>query len=141
MAWWIWVLGGVALLVVELLTPGSFFALFFGVGAIAVGGLELAGLGGPGWLQWVLWSVLSLALLIGVRRRLRGVLTSRGPRVHDLVGETAVLLDDLPPRGVVRAELRGIPWDARSDSQEPIRRGQRCRVERVDGLTLWVRPE
>ncbi len=141
MAWWMWVLVGVALLAVELLTPGGFFALFFGVGAIAVGVLELVGLGAPGWLQWVLWSVLSLALVVGVRRRLRGVLTSRGPRVHDLVGETAVLLDDLPPRGLVRAELRGTPWEVRSDSQDLLRRGQRCRVERVDGLTLWVRPE
>lgn len=141
MAWWIWVLMGVALLIVELVTPGGFFALFFGVAAMAVGALELAGLGAPEWLQWALWSVLSVALLVGLRRRLRGVLVPRGPRVQELVGETAVLLDDLPPREIARAELRGTTWEARSDSHAPLARGQRCRVQRVEGLTLWVRPE
>ena len=32
MAWWIWVLGGLVLLVAEVTTPGGFFAVFFGGG-------------------------------------------------------------------------------------------------------------
>ncbi len=40
-----------------------------------------------------------------------------------------------------KAELRGVPWSARAASGIALRKGQRCRVERVDGLTLWVRAE
>ena len=43
MQWWIWVVAAVALLAVELLTPGGFYFLFFGVGALAAGALTLAG--------------------------------------------------------------------------------------------------
>ena len=43
--------------------------------------------------------------------------------------------------GEGQAELRGVPWKARVASGIALRGGQRCRVERVDGLTLWVRAE
>lgn len=141
MAWWIWAVVGIALLVVEVVTPGGLFALFFGVAALAVAALRAFGLAGPEWLQWVLFAVLSVVLVAFVRGRMRGMLGVQGEPVDALVGETAVLLDDLPPRGVSRAELRGTPWEARSSAEAPLARGQRCRVQRVEGLTLWLVPE
>src|SRR3990172_7416403 len=131
MAWWFWRLVGVALLVVELVTPGGLFALFFGAAALAVGALVALGIAGPAWLQWLLFAALSLVLVTVVRRRMRGALASRQGPVDALVGETAVLLEDLPPQGVARVELHGAPWQARSRATEPLARGQRCRVERV----------
>ena len=141
MAWWLWALVGIALLFVEVVTPGGLFALFFGVAAVVVGALEAVGVAGPPWFQWLLFAALSIVLLAVLRRRMRGVLAVNGGPVDALVGETAVLLDDLPPRGVARAELHGTPWEARSRTEAPLARGQRCRVERVEGLTLWLRPE
>ena len=111
MSWWIWILLGLALLVVELVTPGGLFALFFGVAALCVAALALVGLGGTA--QWL----------------------------DSLVGEQVVLLGDLPAGGETKAELRGSPWNARAVSGIPLSTGQRCRVERIDGLTLWVRAE
>ncbi|HTP29063.1 MAG TPA: NfeD family protein [Anaeromyxobacteraceae bacterium] len=141
MIWWQWVLLGMALLIVELLVPGGMFALFFGTAALVVGALERMGLVGPPWLQWGLFLVLSAALVGFLRRFMRGKLAAgRGP-VDAVVGEVAILLEDLPPRGVARAELRGSPWEARSAVQTPLVRGQRCRVERIEGLTLWLLPE
>jgi membrane protein implicated in regulation of membrane protease activity len=141
MAWWSWALVGIALLVVELVTPGGLFALFFGVAALLTGALELVGVAGPAWFQWLLFAALSVLLLGFLRGRMRGALAARGGPIDSLIGETAVLLDDLPPRGVARAELRGTPWEARSTAEAPLPRGQRCRVERVEGLTLWLRAE
>jgi len=141
MAWWLWTILGIALLIVEVVTPGGLFALFFGIAAVLVGALEVIGVAGPPWFQWVLFAGLSLVLLTVVRRRMRGALAAKGGPVDDLVGETAILLDDLPPRGVGRAELRGTSWQARSSADAQLARGQRCRVERVEGLTLWIRPE
>ncbi len=140
MAWWLWILVGIALLVVEMLTPGGLFALFFGVGALATA--IVAAVGAPAVLQWLAFPALSLVLLGTLRRNLRERLRARpGPPIDTLVGEEVVLLGEIPAGGEGKAELRGVPWTARVASGIPLRAGQRCRVERVEGLTLWVRAE
>ncbi len=141
MAWWLWAIVGIALLVLEMVTPGGLFALFFGVAALVVGALEALGVAGPAWLQWLLFAALSVVLVTVVRRRMRGALAPKGGPIDTMVGETATLLDDLSPQGVGRVELRGSSWQARATAGTLLARGARCRVERVEGLTLWIRPE
>ena len=140
MSWWAWILMGVALLVVELAAPGGLFALFFGVGALVVGVLVALEAGGPGWFQWGLFVVLSVSLLAVLRKRLRGKLGAPGLQ-SELVGEVATPLDDIPAGGTGRAELRGTPWEARAEGGQALPRGRRCRVVRVEGLSLLLRPE
>jgi membrane protein implicated in regulation of membrane protease activity len=142
MSWWLWVLVGIALLVVEVSTPGGLFALFFGAGALVVALLAWMGVGET--LQWLAFAVLSLAGMAALRGPLLRRLAQAGPAgppTAELVGEQATLLDDLPAGGQGRAELRGTSWTVRAASGIPMKKGQRCVVERVDGLTLWVRAE
>ena len=143
MVWWLWVLAGIALLAFEVATPGGLFALFFGVGALLVA--PLAALGVPEAAQWFAFSLLSLVGLATLRGPLlRRLGRKPGPSAEiagELVGEQAVLLTDVPAGGEGRAELRGTPWTARVASGIPLSAGRRCRVERVDGLTLWLRAE
>jgi membrane protein implicated in regulation of membrane protease activity len=143
MVWWLWVLVGLAMLAVEMALPGGFFALFFGVGALLVGGLVAAGAAGPPWMQWLLFPVLSVGALVTLRRPLQARLNLKGSSrsVDSLVGETAVALEELAPGGLGKAELRGTAWSARNRGSVALTRGQRCVVEKVDGLMLWVRPE
>ena len=145
MAWWLWVLLGFALLGCELLTPGGFFFMFFGLGAITVGALDRFDLAGPAWVQWFLFSLISLVFLFPLRGRLVRWMgageDAAAAAVDALVGQVAVLLDDLPPGEIGKAELRGTPWNARNADQRALRRGQRGKVTRVDGLTLWLRAE
>jgi membrane protein implicated in regulation of membrane protease activity len=143
MVWWIWILLGLALLALEAATPGGFFALFFGLSAVLVGALSALRLAGPPWLQWVLFSVIAVVALVALRKPLRARFNVDGTRrsVDKLTAETAVALADLPPGEVGKAELRGSTWSARNAGTETIPKGRRCRVERVEGLTLWVRPE
>jgi membrane protein implicated in regulation of membrane protease activity len=144
MLWWVWILFGLGLLAAELLTPGGFFVLFFGLAALVVGTLVALGAGGPEWLQWLLFSILSVASMLGFRRRLVDRFNkpaTDGPALDSLVGEVAVLADDLPPGGVAKAELRGTSWTVRTHGRAILASGTRCVVERVEGLTLWVRPE
>ena len=49
--------------------------------------------------------------------------------------------DPLARGGVGRVELRGTAWSARNVSDHVVRRGVRCRVVRVDGLTVHIEPE
>ncbi|MGE5345917.1 MAG: NfeD family protein [Acidithiobacillales bacterium] len=116
-------------------------ALFFGIGAILVGVLVGAGAVEAAWLQWVLFPVLSAVSLALLRGPLRARLQLKGnvAAVDSLVGEEAVVIEELADGGVGKVELRGSSWNARNAGSGPLPKGYRGRVERVDGLTLWVR--
>ena len=144
MDWWIWILLGLGLLGLEMLTPGGFFVLFFGLSALVVGSAVGLGLGGPTWFQWLLFSGLSITSVLFLRSRVLAWFKSgegQSVGIETLVGEAATLLDDLPPGAVGKAELRGTAWSVRSEEARPLPRGQRCRVQRIEGLTLWVKAE
>ena len=140
MAWWVWILFGIALLVLEMVTPGGLFALFFGAGALVTGVLAALGLGPVP--QWIAFTVVSVLLVGTLRKPVQAWLAQRaGPPVENLVGEYATLLEDLAAGATGRAELRGSPWSARMATGESRKAGERCKVERVEGLTLLLRAE
>jgi membrane protein implicated in regulation of membrane protease activity len=140
MAWWMWMLLGLVLAITEAQIPTNFFLLAFGIGGLIVGALVGLGWGGPPWLQWLIFTIVSIATVVGAQRML-GRAADGGHEVDDLRREAARVIEDIPADGVGRAELRGTTWSARSGSGTPLARGTRCRVERVDGLTLWLRAE
>lgn len=144
MQWWLWLVLGLLLAGLELLTPGGFFLMFFGAAALAVGVLAGLDLGGPIWLQWLLFSVLSIVSLLLFRNPLLARMrraTDGGSPIDTLVGEIATPLEDINPDAIGRAELRGTTWTARNGDRVPVARGQRCLVQRVDGLMIWIRAE
>lgn len=145
MLWWQWVILGMVLAAIEMAGPGAFFFIFFGVGAVLVGLLVLVGAGGPPWVQWLLFSILSLVSLALFRGRLvqrQKAMLDATPGVDDnFVGEVAVAIDDIAPGAHGRAELRGTGWTALNVGPEPIAQGRRCTVRRVDGLLLHLVPE
>ena len=143
MIWWAWVLLGLALLAGELLTPGGFFLAFFGVSALLVGILAYLGLLPSPAVQWLLFSVASVVAVLLLRRPLLKWLQPRlaGRRVNELENETAIARDEIAPGAVGRAELRGSSWEARNVSDAPLHPGQRCRVQRIDGLQLHLLAE
>ena len=118
-----------------MLTPGGFFVLFFGLGAVLVGLLGALGLSGPAWVQWLLFSLLSVGSLVLFRRRLVERLTTTGAsEVDALVGEVAVLLEDLPPGAVGKAELRGTAWSVRNaGARRAAARARACVVDASTG--------
>jgi len=140
MEWWIWIVLGLALLLGELITPGGFYILFFGIGALVVGCLAGFDVAGPAWFQFVLFSVVSVVTLWLFRERLLQVTRGETPYIIDsMVGETAVMMDEIPSNGTGKAEMRGTSWNVRNIGDKPVARGERCRVERIEGLTLFVR--
>jgi inner membrane protein len=141
MTWWMWLLLGLLLAALELATPGGFYLIFFGLSALLIGTLELVGIGGPIWLQWLLFSFLSIALLAIFRNPILRVLRPTDLPVDQIVGDIAVAVSDIPPGSVGRAELRGAGWSARNVHSDVLVQGQRCRVQNVDGLMLLLVPE
>jgi hypothetical protein len=143
MEWWVWILGGLGLLAAEMVTPGGFFAIFFGLAAVIVGVLAALGLSGPPWMEWLLFSVFSVLGVAAFRRPLmrRFNMTGGAKTVDRMEKEVAVVLEDVTPDGAGKAEMRGTSWTARTAGSITLTRGQRCRIERIEGLTLWLVPE
>lgn len=140
LTWWLWILCGLVLLLVELITPGGFYFLFFGIGAILIGFLAAAGLAGPPAVQWLLFGIISVLALLLFRKPLQQRLAKvPNKRIDSMIGETAIATTEMARLGNGKAELRGTAWTARNVGDEPLTAGSRCRVERVDGLTLCVR--
>lgn len=142
MEWWLWLAGGLALVVAELVTPSGFFIIFFGAGALTIGALKLLGLLDNLAVELLLFSVLSIIYLV----LFRGLLQSRvqippPPKVDSLIGELAIPQEPLSPGVVGRVEVRGSTWSARNTSTVALAPGQRARVAAIDGLTLTVVPE
>ena len=139
MTWWVWALVGLGLCAGEMLTPGGFYFLFFGVGALFTSVIVWLGIGGPPWLEWLIFTLVSVGCLVPLRgRMLRWASSGETRRVDSIAGEEAVLLDDVAPGEVGKAELRGTTWSVRTAAGRTLRRGERVRVARVDGLTLWI---
>jgi membrane protein implicated in regulation of membrane protease activity len=143
MEWWHWLLLGVILVALEMAASGGFYVIFFGIAAVAIGGLHLFGMAGPLWWQFLLFSILAVVSLLTFRGPvLRWMQLDRpGADVDPLVGETAIPLEDIVPGAVGRAELRGTVWSARNAGAAAIRSGQRCTVVRVDRLMIYLEPE
>ena len=143
MQWWHWLVLGLILAVAEMASAGGFYIIFFGIGAVIVGLLAWLGWAGPIWLQVVEFTVISLVGLTVFRRQLlRAVQPNpQAPRIDTLVGEIAIAAEDVPAGSVGRVELRGTGWSARADNGQPIARGSRCVVTRVEGLMLIIVPE
>lgn len=142
MTWWLWLAGGLVLMVAELATPSGFFIMFFGLGALTVGVIAGLGLVEAGWIQWLLFTLCSLGYVGLFRGQLqRRFQAPPPPDVDSLVGVLAVPQADIAPGAVGRVEVRGSAWSARNVATTPLAAGQRCTVVHVAGLLLAVRPE
>jgi len=142
MTWWIWILAGLGLLAAEVIIPGGIIMLFLGVAALIVGVLVAIGVGGPLWFQILLFSVLSVVSLLTLRGPILRRMQARhsdAEQVDSIVGTGAVLTEDIAPGAEGKAELRGTAWTAVNLGTRALSKGERCIVEKVEGLTLFIR--
>lgn len=141
MTWWMWMVGGFLLLALEAVTPG-FFLLFFGFGAVFMGFFQLVFPGVPLWIELLIFMAVSTLWLTLFRQRVIEYMEKRQPskKVDSIEGEIAVASEDLEPSKPGKAELRGASWNAINLADFTIPKTGRCRVERIEGLTLFVRP-
>ena len=114
---------------------------WFAAGALAA--MIIALCGGGLWLQCVVFLVISVVLLISLRGFLRKHITPKQIKtnVDSIVGTEGLVtatIDNLASTGQVK--LGGMEWSARSTSGEVIQSGERIRVDRVEGVKVFVTP-
>jgi membrane protein implicated in regulation of membrane protease activity len=144
MAWWGWAILGIACMVIEVHLTQDFTLFCVGVAAFVVTAVAAFATALPFWSHWLLFSALAVVVLLTVRKPLLGRLRPDRGRDADfdyLLGEVATPSEDLAANGVGKAELRGSVWTVRNAEPANLNKGQRCRVTRIEGLTLWIKAE
>ena len=139
-AWWIWVVAGLGLMALEAFVPAGFYLFFLGLAAIGTGTLTWLGVIGTLFNQG-LAALFCMGVVLALRKPVIAkfkLAPQTGP-VDSLIGETATAKESIQPGAMGRVELRGSSWSARNVGQADIAIEARCRVERVDGLTLEIR--
>jgi len=139
-AGWLWLIGGVILLIAEVIAPG-FFLVFVGAAAMATGLFTiLFGLGlGPQIALFVLYALLA----VGAGRRFyanrHGV--SANPLLNDrgaqLIGKVVTVVTVVDEHSG-RVRVGDSEWSARGS---PAVAGERVRIVGVEGNCLRVEPE
>jgi len=137
---WLWAIGGVLLLIMEVLAPG-FFLMFIGAAAIATGAFTLLfGLGMES--QLALFALYSLLAVLAGRRVYSGRnAPSSDPLLNDrsrrLIGKSVLVVSAVDEHGG-RVKVGDSEWSARGG---PAQAGDRVRIVGVECNCLRVEPE
>ena len=137
---WLWMIGGVLLLIAEIIAPG-FFLVFIGAAALATGAFALLfSLGTASQLAlFALYAVL--AVMVGRRFYANANVDSSDPTLNDrsaqLVGRVVSVVSAIDEHGG-RVRVGDSEWNARGQPAAP---GDRVRITGVDGNCLKVETE
>jgi len=137
-----WIIAGLALIIAEFAISGL-VVIFFGIAAIVVGSLKFIGLLDDTTWELTLFALISVLLLVFVRRVLSEKLMGKEQR-HEgeedsagLIGQRATVADPFTD-GTGTVNYRGARWQAQSS--QPLKPGQMVRIVKHDGLWLTVEP-
>ena len=126
-------------LVVEAACPLHLVSIWFAAGSLV--GLLASRMGFALWLQVALFLVTSCALLASLWPIAKKYFTPRltATNVDSVIGSTGYVtaeIDNVHARGQVK--LDAMEWTARSTNGEPIPQGALIRVDRVEGVKVFV---
>ena len=130
------------LLVVFLLVEANTVTLvsgWFAAGAVAA--IIASILNAPLWLQGVLFLAVSIGLLLALRPLLRKhikpkLVKTNVDSIIDSEGMVIARIDNINAAG--RVKLGAMEWSARSTSGQVLEEGTLIRVDRIEGVKVFV---
>lgn len=136
----VWLVLLVVFLIVEASTV-TVVSLWFAAGALAA--LLASLLGAAPWLQILLFLAVSAGLLIALRPLVRRFIHPKltATNVDSVIGTMGVVtasVDNVSAVGQVK--LGAMEWSARSTSGAPIPQGTLVKVDRIEGVKVFVSP-
>ena len=128
-------------LIVEAACPFHLVSIWFAAGALVA--MIIAFLGGPLWLQITLFLVISCALLALLWPFIKKFLNPKLKKtnIDAIIGSEGLVtaaIDNITAQGQVK--LGAMEWTARSTSGKPIPHGTLIRVDRIEGVKVFVSP-
>ena len=137
----IWLGLVIVFLIVEASCPIHLVSVWFAVGSLVA--LLIWSLGGPLWLQIALFLVISCVLLAALWPLTKKYLNPAhiATNIDSVIGSTGYVtaaIDNVAAVGQVK--LGAMVWTARSTSGSLIAEGTLIRVDRIEGVKVFVSP-
>ena len=141
MRWSYWLMLGIALVALEIMTPG-FVMIFFGLAALVMGVVTLVWPGCPPEWQYIGFALISVVFLFLLRRLFRRAFTGKKKDVADglgeeYVGQRAQVVALIRPDLAGKVEFNGSHW--RAEAGEIIEPGVTVTILARENLTFRVR--
>lgn len=136
----IWLILTVAFLVAEAATV-TVISLWFAAGSLAA--MAMALLGGGIWLQTGVFLVVSAIALTALRPLVRKYLIPKltATNIDSVIGSAGIVTTEIDNISAVgQVKLNGMEWSARSSSGMVIPAGTRIKVDRIEGVKVFVSP-
>ena len=135
-----WLAAMVVFLAAEAMTV-TLVSIWFAAGAL--GAILVALLGGNLMLQVTVFLLLAILLLLSLRGIVRRYITPRISKtnIDSIIGATGIVLtpvNNISAMGQV--QVGGVEWSARSSDNTPIPAGTLVRVDRIEGVKVFVTP-
>lgn len=134
-----WLIVVAVALVIEIFTMGL-TTIWFGLGAVAAA--ITAAIGGPLWLQIVLFSVVSVVIMLLVRPFAMKVMKKGETKtnVDSLIGKQVVVIETIDNvRGTGKVKCQGVEWMARSTDDSVYAVDDLVVIDSVSGVKLIVK--
>lgn len=134
---WFWLIVGLIMLGAELVT-GAFVMVFFGLAGLATAALAAVG-EDRAWVLVSFYAFSSLTTMLIFRKHL---LRHRGGKVRQPdEGNSLILTARLPAKGEGVIQYQGSPWTAINLENEDLEVGSWVKIDRTEGIRLFVRKE
>ena len=136
-----WLYVGIALILLEVMTPGV-VSLFFGLSALTVALIAWLAPGlAQGW-QWIAFSLFSVLYIWLLRKSLKSIFNgdrevSDSPS-DEYTGKLAVVTEAVAPNRPGRVEFGGTTWKA--EAAQELAAGASVRIAAKKNLTFTVEP-
>lgn len=135
-----WLILTVVFLIAEAATV-TVISLWFAAGSLTA--MAMALLGGSIWMQVLMFLVVSAAALTALRPLVRKYLTPRliATNIDSIIGSSGIVtaaIDNIGTTGQIK--LNGMDWTARSTSGNSIEAGTKVRVDKIEGVKVFVSP-
>lgn len=136
----VWLVLTVVFLAAEAATV-TVVSLWFAAGALAA--MAAALLGAGIWMQAGVFLAVSAVALTALRPLVRKYLTPRltATNIDSVIGSVGIVtadIDNILASGQIK--LNGMDWTARSSTGDPIAKGTRVCVDRIEGVKAYVSP-
>lgn len=119
-------------------TTVKLVSIWFAAGALAA--MIVCLIGGPLWLQMLVFFTVSILLLIllmpVVKKHLKPKLVATN--TDALVGRTCTVTEDIDPVEGGRVKVGDVTWSARSEGSERIAAGTQVKILKIQGAKVFV---
>lgn len=139
MNWVAWIIVAVVLVIIEILTPSTFFFMCFSIGALFAALVAYFNI--SNWLELAVFAIISVASIYSFRPFLKESIFKKADKVQsnvdELIGAVGTVTERITPEKPGLVKVLSEIWLAESDTV--IEQGETVIVKSLSGTKVFVK--